>query len=213
MNRLRSRVTRLALGAAIFAATITLPLAASGSRTGRHREPVALSAGLLPSAVARLEPRRPRHGGDRRAAKPRPLLHGRRRRRRLAHDRCRRALGAADRRPDRRRHDRRGRGRALRSQRHLRRHRIGRPARQRHQRRRRLQVDRRRQDVDAHRPRETPGRSAGSSFTRPIPNIVFVAALGNIFGPNPERGVYRTNDGGKTWEQVLKVSDRPAPST
>ena len=31
--------------------------------------------------------------------------------------------------------------------------------------------------------------------------------LGNIFGPNPERGVYRTKDGGKTWEQVLKVSE------
>src|SRR5262245_43431855 len=40
------------------------------------------------------------------------------------------------------------------------------------------------------------------------PNIAFVAALGNIFGPNPERGVYRTKDGGATWEQVLKVSPR-----
>jgi photosystem II stability/assembly factor-like uncharacterized protein len=40
------------------------------------------------------------------------------------------------------------------------------------------------------------------------PDIAFVAALGNIFGPNPERGVYRTKDGGKTWEQVLKVSPR-----
>ncbi len=40
------------------------------------------------------------------------------------------------------------------------------------------------------------------------PNVAFAAVLGNIFGPNPERGVYRTKDGGKTWEQVLKVSDR-----
>ena len=40
------------------------------------------------------------------------------------------------------------------------------------------------------------------------PDIAYVAALGNIFGPNPERGVYRTKDGGKTWEQVLKVSDQ-----
>ncbi|HMC76899.1 MAG TPA: hypothetical protein VKH34_07190, partial [Vicinamibacterales bacterium] len=40
------------------------------------------------------------------------------------------------------------------------------------------------------------------------PDIAYVAALGNIFGPNPERGIYRTKDGGKTWEQVLKVSDR-----
>ncbi|MBV9217161.1 MAG: hypothetical protein JO053_13410 [Acidobacteria bacterium] len=38
------------------------------------------------------------------------------------------------------------------------------------------------------------------------PDVVFVAALGNLWGPNPERGVYRTKDGGKTWEQVLKVS-------
>jgi photosystem II stability/assembly factor-like uncharacterized protein len=44
------------------------------------------------------------------------------------------------------------------------------------------------------------------------PNTVFVAALGNIFGPNPERGVYRTKDGGKTWEQVLKVSERTGAS-
>src|SRR5207244_7787621 len=36
------------------------------------------------------------------------------------------------------------------------------------------------------------------------PDTAFVAALGNILGPNPERGVYRTKDGGKTREQVLK---------
>jgi photosystem II stability/assembly factor-like uncharacterized protein len=35
------------------------------------------------------------------------------------------------------------------------------------------------------------------------PDIVFVAAMGDMFGPNPERGVYRTEDGGQTWEQVL----------
>src|SRR5262245_27681052 len=39
------------------------------------------------------------------------------------------------------------------------------------------------------------------------PDIAYVAVLGNIFGRNPERGVYRTNDGGKNWEQVLRVSD------
>ena len=32
---------------------------------------------------------------------------------------------------------------------------------------------------------------------------VFVAALGHAYGPNKERGVYRSNDGGKTWQQVL----------
>jgi photosystem II stability/assembly factor-like uncharacterized protein len=35
------------------------------------------------------------------------------------------------------------------------------------------------------------------------PNRVFVAVLGHPYGPNPERGVYRTTDGGKTWEKVL----------
>jgi len=40
------------------------------------------------------------------------------------------------------------------------------------------------------------------------PDIVCIAAIGHAFGPNPERGVYRTLDGGKTWEQVLHISDR-----
>jgi photosystem II stability/assembly factor-like uncharacterized protein len=35
------------------------------------------------------------------------------------------------------------------------------------------------------------------------PDIVFVAALGDIFGPHEERGVFRSRDGGKTWEKVL----------
>ncbi|MGE5156461.1 MAG: WD40/YVTN/BNR-like repeat-containing protein [Betaproteobacteria bacterium] len=40
------------------------------------------------------------------------------------------------------------------------------------------------------------------------PDIVYVAAMGDIFGTNPERGVYRTKDGGKTWQRVLFKSDR-----
>ena len=35
------------------------------------------------------------------------------------------------------------------------------------------------------------------------PDIVYVAAMGDMFGPNPERGVYRTTDGGESWEQIL----------
>ncbi len=31
------------------------------------------------------------------------------------------------------------------------------------------------------------------------PNIAYVAAIGHLFGPNPERGLYKTTDGGKTW--------------
>jgi photosystem II stability/assembly factor-like uncharacterized protein len=40
------------------------------------------------------------------------------------------------------------------------------------------------------------------------PDLVYVAALGHAWGPNPERGVFRSKDGGKTWEQVLHRSDR-----
>ncbi len=39
------------------------------------------------------------------------------------------------------------------------------------------------------------------------PNIVFVAALGHVYGANRERGVFRTKDGGKTWEKVLFKND------
>ena len=39
------------------------------------------------------------------------------------------------------------------------------------------------------------------------PDLVYVAALGHVFGPNPERGVYRSRDGGQNWELVLFVSD------
>jgi photosystem II stability/assembly factor-like uncharacterized protein len=35
------------------------------------------------------------------------------------------------------------------------------------------------------------------------PELVYVAALGHAFGPNKERGVYRSKDGGATWEQIL----------
>ncbi|HUS53149.1 MAG TPA: hypothetical protein VMY41_03985 [Thermohalobaculum sp.] len=59
-------------------------------------------------------------------------------------------------------------------------------------------------------------RHMGLSETRHIgeirvhpqnPDIVYVAAFGHAFGPNPERGVYRSRDGGETWELVLHESD------
>lgn len=37
------------------------------------------------------------------------------------------------------------------------------------------------------------------------PDVVVVAALGHIFGPNPERGIYRSSDGGKTWQHTLAI--------
>jgi photosystem II stability/assembly factor-like uncharacterized protein len=38
------------------------------------------------------------------------------------------------------------------------------------------------------------------------PDVVFVAALGHLWGPNEQRGLYRTKDGGRTWEKVLGVN-------
>jgi len=35
------------------------------------------------------------------------------------------------------------------------------------------------------------------------PDVVYVAALGHAFGPNEERGIFRSTDGGKTWERIL----------
>ena len=40
------------------------------------------------------------------------------------------------------------------------------------------------------------------------PDIVYVAAIGHPYGPNTERGVFRTKDGGRTWQKVLFVNDR-----
>ena len=39
-------------------------------------------------------------------------------------------------------------------------------------------------------------------------NIVWVAAIGNAFRPNPERGIYKTTDGGISWEKVLFISEQ-----
>jgi len=39
-------------------------------------------------------------------------------------------------------------------------------------------------------------------------DLVYVAALGHAFGPNAQRGVFRSKDGGKSWEKVLYVSDK-----
>jgi len=39
------------------------------------------------------------------------------------------------------------------------------------------------------------------------PDVVYVAALGHLWGPNKERGVYKTTDGGKTWSQSLFINE------
>src|SRR5258707_3331514 len=39
------------------------------------------------------------------------------------------------------------------------------------------------------------------------PDVVFVAALGHVYGSNPDRGVYRSRDGGASWQKVLFKND------
>src|SRR6185503_8487059 len=39
------------------------------------------------------------------------------------------------------------------------------------------------------------------------PNIVYVAAVGHLFGPNQERGLYKTTDGGKTWTNTKFINE------
>ena len=38
-------------------------------------------------------------------------------------------------------------------------------------------------------------------------DVVYVASPGHLFGPNPERGIYKTTDGGKTWEKIKYVDE------
>src|SRR5205807_303126 len=40
------------------------------------------------------------------------------------------------------------------------------------------------------------------------PDVVYVGALGRLWGPSEERGVFRTSDGGRTWQKVLFVDER-----
>src|SRR5881394_1557229 len=48
------------------------------------------------------------------------------------------------------------------------------------------------------------GRQTGALIVDPNnPDVALVAALGHAFGPNQERGIFRTSDGGKTWSKVL----------
>ena len=54
---------------------------------------------------------------------------------------------------------------------------------------------------------EATGRIARIVIDPRDPERVYVAALGHAYGPQPERGIFRTTDGGKTWEKVLFVND------
>src|SRR6202008_5116670 len=53
-------------------------------------------------------------------------------------------------------------------------------------------------------------RHIGALIVHPKnPEVVFVAALGHAYGRNEERGIFPTRDGGKPWEKVLYINDRP----
>jgi len=54
---------------------------------------------------------------------------------------------------------------------------------------------------------EATGRIGRIAIDPTNPDIVYMAAQGHSYGPQPERGVYRTKDGGKTWERVLFVNE------
>jgi photosystem II stability/assembly factor-like uncharacterized protein len=64
-------------------------------------------------------------------------------------------------------------------------------------------------------------KNVGLSDTRQIARIrihpqdsdvVYVAAQGHVWGPNPERGIYRSKDGGKSWSKVLFVDEKTGAS-
>jgi photosystem II stability/assembly factor-like uncharacterized protein len=54
---------------------------------------------------------------------------------------------------------------------------------------------------------EESGRIGKIAIDPGNPNIVFVAAQGHSYGPQQQRGVFRTRDGGETWERVLFVDE------
>ncbi len=183
---------------------------------GSHRDYEEVEANLTVSPIPargseislpRFLPRWPLDSGDRSPEPDARLLHGHHRRRRLEDHGRRPQLDQRVRRFLRRRSDRRHRGGRFRPERRLRRNGFGLPSRQ-HLRR----------ATGSTNPR-TPGRhgsTSGSGKPGQIgkirihpnnPDLVYVAALGHIFGPNEERGVFRSKDGGETWEKVFYISE------
>ena len=54
---------------------------------------------------------------------------------------------------------------------------------------------------------DATGRIGRVAIDPRSPDVVFACALGHAYGPQPERGVYRTTDGGKTWQRTLFVDE------
>src|SRR5689334_14180048 len=59
---------------------------------------------------------------------------------------------------------------------------------------------------------ENTGRISRIVVSPTNPDLVYAASLGFAYGPQPERGIYRSNDGGKNWERVLFVNDSTGAS-
>ena len=53
----------------------------------------------------------------------------------------------------------------------------------------------------------SPGRIGRVVIDPRDPDIVHVAAVGHSYGPQQERGIFRTTDGGETWEQTLFIDE------
>lgn len=67
-------------------------------------------------------------------------------------------------------------------------------------------------DTWTHRGLEATGRISRIATHPDDPQTAWVAALGHLYGPQEERGVFRTTDGGATWERVLFVDEHTGAS-
>ena len=59
---------------------------------------------------------------------------------------------------------------------------------------------------------ESSGRISRIRVHPTDPDVAYVGALGHLYGPQQERGVYRTTDGGETWERVLFAGENAGVS-
>ena len=168
----------------------------------------------LHMALHRAAPRRARRRRRGRPARPHDLLLRRLRGRRLEDDRRRHLLGERLRRLLQDRRGRRDRRRGVRPERHLRRHGRDDDPRQCLARRRRLQIHRRAARPGRMWAWRIRGTSPRSASTRTNPDLVYVAALGHAFGPNKERGVYRSQGRRRDLgADALSATRTPARST
>ena len=181
---------------------------AADARVRRHD---ALSRAALPHG--RPAARRPRHDGDRRPVAAAHLLYGRGERRRVQDHRRRRVVDSDHRRQGSRRVHGLDRRRRIRSE-----HRsTSAPARTTSAATSRPGAACTSRPTPARRGPSpactTPGRSAPCAFIRRTRTSLWVAAIGNAFKPNAERGVFKTTDGGKTWRKCCSCPTASARRT